>query len=59
MRNEHERGGLAQPDFSPLRHTLRERYGGKGWVSVADVLDFVSSDETLYHNGQVKRPVLN
>ena len=47
MRDQMVMMGLAQPDFSPLRHTLRERYGGKGWVSVADVLDFVSGRDSV------------
>ena len=47
-----------QPDFQPLRDTLQNRFADQGWVTVADILEFVSSDETAYHDTQVKKPVL-
>lgn len=50
--------GLATPDFLPLQHLLQDRFGGHGWVSVGNVLEFVRSDETIYHDSQLKKPVL-
>ena len=50
--------GLENPDFLPLQHLLQDRFGGRGWVTMRDVLEFVRSDETLYHDSQVKTPVL-
>jgi len=47
-----------QPDFQPLRDTLQNRFADQGWVTVSDILEFVSSDETAYHDTQVKKPVL-
>ncbi len=46
--------GLAQPDFTPLRRALQRRFANRGWVAVKKVREFVSSDETIYHGGQVK-----
>lgn len=45
-------------DHTPLRKLLRERFKGKGWVTIEEVLEFVGSDQTDSHTGQVKRPVL-
>ena len=50
--------GMETPDFLPLQHVLQDRFGGRGWVSTRDVLEFVRSDETVYHDTQVKKPVL-
>ena len=50
--------GLATPDFLPLQRLLQDRFGGHGWVSIGDVLEFVRSDETIYHDSQLKKPVL-
>ena len=50
--------GLETPDFLPLQHLLQDRFGGRGWVSIRDVLEFVRSGETIYHDSQVKTPVL-
>ncbi len=50
--------GLATPDFQPLQDQLREEFGGQGWVTVGRVLEFVKSDATIYHESQVRRPVL-
>lgn len=47
-----------EPGFQPLRDALQRRFVGQGWVSVDDVLEFVRSDETAYHDAQVKKPVL-
>lgn len=50
--------GVDSPDFEPLRAALCSEFGGQGWVGVQRVLEFVSSDATEYHAGQVKSPVL-
>lgn len=50
--------GLDTPDLRPLQRQLQDHYGGQGWVTVHDVLEFVRSDETIYHDTQVKTPVL-
>ena len=54
---ELELGG-SSPDFDPLRQALCAEFADQGWVDVQRVLDFVSSDATEYHMGQVRRPVL-
>lgn len=46
--------GLDRPDYGPLRTALLDRFNGNAWMRVEDVLDFVRSDETDYHSGQVK-----
>ena len=50
--------GVATPDFQPLQRALQDHFGDKGWVTIQDVLGFVSSDETIYHDTQVRKPVL-
>lgn len=47
-----------EPDYTPLRETLQAEFRGKGWVTIEELLDFVASDQTAFHTGQVKRPVL-
>jgi len=47
--------GLENPDFSPLKTALQSKFRQAGWISVADVIEFVASDKTDYHSGQVKR----
>lgn len=47
-----------QPDFQPLRDTLQNRFADQARVTVSDILEFVSSDETAYHDTQVNKPVL-
>lgn len=49
---------LVQPDFRPLRDALQEQFAGTGRVSIEDIVDFVRSDETIYHSGQLKTLVL-
>jgi three-Cys-motif partner protein len=45
-------------DYMPLRKLLQERFRGQGWITIEQVLEFVGSDQTDFHQGQVKRPVL-
>ena len=42
--------GLETPDLGPLQRQLQDHYSGQGWVTVQDVLDFVRSDKTIYHD---------
>ena len=49
---------IDNPNFAPLKEALQDRFIGKGWVRIEDVIDFVMSDETDYHSGQVKTKVL-
>jgi len=48
---------VSEPEFEVLRAQLLERFSGQ-IVDVRNVLDFVASDATDFHRGQVKRPVL-
>lgn len=45
-------------DYTPLPKLLQAHFKGKGWVTIEQVLEFVGSDKTDYHTGQLKRPVL-
>lgn len=49
---------LLEPDYAPLQSALRQRFEPDGWVSIEDVEDFVRSDETIYHVGQVRSHAL-
>jgi three-Cys-motif partner protein len=48
----------AEPDYTPLRDVMRAKFRGIGWVTVETVEEFVASDETDFHTGQYKKPVL-
>lgn len=50
--------GVAQPDPESLGNALQDRFGDAGWVTIEDILDFVRSDQTVFHDSQVKKPVL-
>lgn len=50
--------GIAVPDFEPLKRALRKQFCHKGSVGIQEVLDFVGSDQTDYHTGQVRRHAL-
>ncbi len=45
-------------DCRPLRKALQDRFKGKGWVTIEQVAEFVGSDQTDFHTGQLKKPVL-
>ncbi|MCK4793940.1 MAG: three-Cys-motif partner protein TcmP [Desulfobacteraceae bacterium] len=49
---------LPNPDFSILKQTLINHYRGKGWISIEEIKEFVASDKTDFHTGQLKRPIL-
>jgi len=46
------------PDYTALRQALLKQFKGKGWVTIEEVEEFVGSDQTDFHIGQLKRPVL-
>jgi three-Cys-motif partner protein len=45
---------IDQPNFDPLKKMLKERFAGKGWVSIQEIQEFVGSDQTDYHTQQLK-----
>ena len=45
-------------DFSPLEQDLCAEFASKGWQKIEDVVDFVKSDATVFHSGQLKRNTL-
>ena len=49
---------LLQPDFVPLQDALQDHFAGVGWVSIEDVREFVRSDRTIYHEGQLRKRAL-
>jgi len=49
---------LRNPDFGVLKQSLIHYFRGKGWISIEEILEYVASDNTDFHSGQVKRPVL-
>jgi three-Cys-motif partner protein len=46
--------GMEEPDLRPLQHVLHRRFGGMDWITIEQVLEFVASDQTDFHTGQVK-----
>lgn len=49
---------LETVDYTRFRKPLQERFRNKGWVTIEDVEEFVGSDQTDFHTGQLKKPVL-
>jgi three-Cys-motif partner protein len=49
---------LKAADFEPLREALKDEFCGREWVTIEEVHDFVASDRTHYHTGQVRRGAL-
>jgi len=50
--------GLENPDIEPLKVARKQEFHGKGWVTIKDICDFVSSDKTDYHTGHIKTATL-
>ena len=46
-------------DFGLLENTLREQFSSRGWQRIEDVEDFVKSDATDFHSGQLRRKTLS
>jgi hypothetical protein len=49
---------ILSPDFAPLQVVLRKEFKRKGWLSIARIEDFVGSDRTDYHLGQLRKGAL-
>ena len=47
--------GVAEPDFTVLADALHCRFHDAGWVSMSDVVEFVRSDATIFHEGHLRR----
>lgn len=50
--------GIENPDFEPLKAALQQQFRGRAWVKIEEVKDFVASDQTDYHTGQLKNYAL-
>jgi hypothetical protein len=50
--------GLETVDYAPLWKALQDRFRGKGFVTIERIAEFVGSDQTDFHTGQLKKPVL-
>ncbi len=46
---------LTAASFALLRQHVLTEFRGKGWISIDDVLDFVSSDRTPFHTGHLRK----
>ena len=49
---------FSNPNFNPLKNALIQYFRGKGWITIKEALDYVASDRTDYHTGQVKTNAL-
>jgi len=50
--------GLETVDYASLRKALQDRFRGEGFVTIERLAEFVGSDQTDFHTGQLKKPVL-
>lgn len=50
--------GLPNQDFKPLQEALCQKFGGRGWVKIEKIEEFVASDATDFHTGQLRRGAL-
>ena len=46
--------GVAEPDFTVLADALHRRFHDAGWVSTKDIVRFVQSDSTIFHEGHLR-----
>ena len=49
---------LANPNLDGLKSSIAQQYRGRGWIPIEEILDFVRSDETLFHSSQLKKGAL-
>jgi hypothetical protein len=49
---------IDSPDYGPLREQLKSAFKGRGWIRIEDIEEFVGSDRTDYHSGQLRRGAL-
>ena len=47
-----------EPNFAPLQEALQERFEAAGWVSIKKIEEFVRSDATIFHTGQMRSQAL-
>lgn len=47
-----------EPNFEPLQEALQERFEAAGWVSIKKIEEFVRSDATIFHTGQLRLQAL-
>ncbi len=47
--------GVAEPDFTALTDALDRRFRDAGWVSIEEVVTFVQSDATIFHEGHLRK----
>ena len=50
--------GLATTDYRPLQTGLQTRFRGKGWTTIEAIEEFVGSDQTDFHKGQLRAHAL-
>ena len=50
--------GLRSTDYTYLRDQLKSKFQRKGWVDIQEIEEFVGSDRTDYHIGQLRKHVL-
>jgi len=50
--------GLEFNDFSSLVNSLQDKFRGLGWIDIDTIIDFVKSDESDFHSGQLKSKAL-
>lgn len=46
---------IATSDFTALKQALQQRFRDGGWISIDKIEDFVASDKTDYHTGQLRK----
>jgi three-Cys-motif partner protein len=49
---------VASPNFEPLKDQLMRQFSDGKWHGIVEIMNFVMSDETDYHSGQVKTKTL-
>ena len=55
---DQEQMSFLEPDYRPLQNALKECFEDAGWVSIEEIEEFVRSDATIYHAGQVRAEAL-
>lgn len=50
--------GLDTTDYTHLKEQVKVEFRGEGWIDIRRVVEFVGSDRTDYHTGQLRKPVL-
>jgi three-Cys-motif partner protein len=49
---------ITEPTFEPLKDQLSAKFGDGEWHSITKITNFVKSDKTDYHSGQLKSKTL-